>query len=88
MQKQIAYYESKLAYEMDPSDLYHALQAGEDIIVIDARQAAHYEREHIPGAINLPHREMNEKVQLIWTSRKCMYVIVMASAAMLLPKAH
>ena len=61
MQKQIAYYESKLAYEMDPSDLYHALQAGEDIIVIDARQAAHYEREHIPGAINLPHREMNEE---------------------------
>lgn len=60
MNKQIEFYENKLAYEMDPSDLFHALEAGENIIPVDARQAFGFEKEHIPGAINLPHREMTE----------------------------
>ncbi len=59
--KQIEYYESKLAYEMDSSDLFDALENGEEIIVVDARQEHGFEREHIPGAINLPHRKMNEE---------------------------
>lgn len=58
--EQMKFYESKLAFEIDPSDLYSALSAGEKVIVIDARQAHGYEREHIPNAVNLPHREMNE----------------------------
>ena len=58
MNAQIEYYQNKLAYEMDPSDLYHALGEGEKIIPIDARQAFGYEKEHIPGAINIPHKTM------------------------------
>lgn len=61
MNEQIKFYESKLRYEMDPSDLFHALENEEDIIVIDARQAHGYEKEHIPRAINLPYRNMNEE---------------------------
>ncbi|UII32121.1 rhodanese-like domain-containing protein [Fulvivirga ulvae] len=60
MNKQIEFYESKLAYEMDPSDLFDALENMEDVVVIDARQSFGYEKEHIPGAINIPHREMSE----------------------------
>ena len=60
MQNQIAFYKSKLAFEMDPSDLFHALEKEENLIPIDARQAFGYEKEHIPNAINLPHREMTE----------------------------
>ena len=59
MEEQIKFYEAKLAYEMDPSDLFQALEKGGNIIVIDARQAHGFEKEHIPGAINLPHKEMN-----------------------------
>ncbi len=61
MNEQIKYYESKLTFEMDPSDLFAALETENDLVVVDARQAFGYEREHIPNAINFPHREMNEE---------------------------
>ena len=61
MKNQIEFYQAKLAYEMDPSDLFQALENGEDLVVLDARQASAYQRERIPSAINLPHREMNEE---------------------------
>ena len=61
MNEQIKYYESKLTFEMDPSDLFAALETENDLVVVDARQAFGYEREHIPTAINFPHREMNEE---------------------------
>lgn len=60
MQKQIEFYENKLSYEMDPSDLYDAFENGTEHIAVDARQVFGYEKEHIPTAINLPHREMTE----------------------------
>ncbi|HJY14109.1 MAG TPA: rhodanese-like domain-containing protein [Flavobacterium sp.] len=58
MDAQIKHYENKLAFEMDPSDLFDALNNGEKVVVIDARKAFGYEAEHIPTAINIPHREM------------------------------
>ena len=58
MNPQIEFYENKLAYEMDPSDLFAALENGESIVAIDTRQPFGYEKEHIPTAINLPHRSM------------------------------
>lgn len=58
MEAQIKHYENKLAFEMDPSDLFNALNNGEKVIVIDARKAFGFEAEHIPTAINIPHREM------------------------------
>lgn len=59
MEEQIKFYESKLAFEMDPSDLFDALNNGEKVIALDARKAFGFEAEHIPNAINIPHREMN-----------------------------
>ena len=64
MNKQIEYYQHKLDFEMDPSDLFHALENGDDIVPLDTRQLSGFEREHIPNAINIPHREMNEKSTL------------------------
>jgi rhodanese-related sulfurtransferase len=55
------HYEHKLLFEMDPSDLFAALEAKEHIVVIDARKDFAFHKERIPGSINLPHREMNEK---------------------------
>ncbi|ALL08750.1 rhodanese [Pedobacter sp. PACM 27299] len=59
MDAQIKHYENKLAFEMDPSDLFEALKNGEKVIAMDARKVFGFEAEHIPGAINIPHREMN-----------------------------
>lgn len=60
MEAQIKYYENKLAFEMDPSDLFDALNNGENIVVIDARRSFGFDAERIPTAINIPHREMLE----------------------------
>ena len=58
MNDQIRYYSDKLAYEIDSWDLQVALDAGENITVIDARSSEAFQREHIPAAINIPHRTM------------------------------
>jgi len=58
MKGQLAYYSNKLEFETDSWDLKTALEKGERIVVIDARSVESYRREHLPGAINLPHRTM------------------------------
>ena len=59
MDGQLKHYSDKLAYEIDSWDLNVALEAGERIVVIDARSPEAFQREHIPGAINIPHRTMS-----------------------------
>jgi rhodanese-related sulfurtransferase len=61
MNEQIKFYETKLKFEMDPSDLFDALNQNEKVIAVDARKPEGFDREHIPGAINIPHRTMNEE---------------------------
>ncbi|EXU76742.1 rhodanese-like domain-containing protein [Erwinia mallotivora] len=56
--EQLAYYQKKLAYETDSWDLYLAMKNGENVVIVDGRAKEAYLREHIPGAINLPHKEM------------------------------
>lgn len=58
MQDQIRFYADKLAYEIDPADLHALLTANAAVVVVDARSADAYAREHIPGAVNIPHRTM------------------------------
>lgn len=59
-QRQLRYCEKKLAFEIDSWDLAVALEAGERVVVVDARSPDAFRREHIPGAINLPHRAIGE----------------------------
>ena len=61
MNEQLDHYEKKLAFETDSWDLKVALEAGEKVIVIDARSPEAYQREHIPGAVNIPHRQMSDE---------------------------
>jgi rhodanese-related sulfurtransferase len=58
-QHQLTHYSNKLAYEIDSWDLSVALEAGENITVIDTRSPEFFQREHIPGAISIPHRTMS-----------------------------
>jgi rhodanese-related sulfurtransferase len=60
MNEQIEFFESKLRFEIDAFDLFTAINAGVKIVLIDTRKKEGYEAEHIPGALSLPHAEMNE----------------------------
>jgi rhodanese-related sulfurtransferase len=74
MEAQIQHYENKLAFEMDPSDLFDALGKSEKMIPLDARKSFGYDAEHIPGAINIPHREMNVE-STAHLSKDVLYVV-------------
>lgn len=69
------HFKLRLQTETDASDLHKDLLAGiPGIVVVDARSQESYERGHIPGAICLPHREMNEKTTAAW-SKEDLYVV-------------
>jgi len=53
------FYEAKLKYETDSWDLFEAL-SNDDVVAIDARSEEAFGIEHIPTAINIPHRTMSE----------------------------
>ncbi|WP_428739078.1 rhodanese-like domain-containing protein [Sulfurimonas sp.] len=57
----LEFYEAKLMYEIDSWDLNEGLKKNENIVVIDTRSNEAYNLEHIPSAINIPHRTMNEE---------------------------
>ena len=60
---QIDFYQAKLDFEIDSAELFAALKADSGkIVVVDARCAAAYGIEHIPAAINLPHRTLSNAV--------------------------
>ena len=56
---QMEHYKQKLAFETDSWDLFEMLGRDEPVVVVDGRSAEAYAREHIPGAVNLPHRELS-----------------------------
>ncbi len=60
MKDHIQHYRDKLRYETDSWDLNEAMQNDERVVVIDARSPKAFAEGHIPGAINFPHRTMNE----------------------------
>ena len=70
MKDQINFYENKLRYEIDPADLYAALNNNEAIVVVDARKQEGYQNEHIPGSVNLPHAQMNAETTKDWDRSK------------------
>ncbi len=57
---QVEFYEAKLSFEIDSWDLYEAIKSGEPVVVVDARSEEAYKIEHIPSAVSIPHKTMNE----------------------------
>ena len=53
------YFANKMAFTTGPVELHRNLGDGNNIVVIDVREAEDYEKGHIPGAINLPHDKWN-----------------------------
>ena len=58
--QQLMHYQNKLNYEIDSWDTFEQLEKpNSNLIVVDGRSAEAYAKEAIPGAINLPHREIS-----------------------------
>jgi rhodanese-related sulfurtransferase len=56
------HFEERLAYETDPADVWKAIEsATADFVLVDCRPKGSYEKAHIPGAISLPWREIDEE---------------------------
>ena len=71
--EQLAFYQRKLAYETDSWDLCEALQEGQHVVVVDGRSREAYEKEHIPGAICIPHRTITKDL-VAGLDRTALYV--------------
>jgi rhodanese-related sulfurtransferase len=61
MSDQLEHYRRKLQYEIDSWDLKISRESGGHVTVIDVRAPAAFAREHIAGAINIPHRTMSKE---------------------------
>jgi rhodanese-related sulfurtransferase len=57
----LLHFRDKLAFETDAWDLNEMLRVGDNVTVVDARSEVAYAQEHIPSAINLPHRTINSE---------------------------
>lgn len=71
--EQLAYYHKKLSYEIDSWDLFTGVNDGKNIVIVDGRSSQSYETEHIPGAINLPHRTISQN-SLAELDKSALYV--------------
>ena len=61
MKTQISHFQAKLHNEIDTWDFDESLLRNDDIIVVDARSEAAFSKGHIPGTVNIPYRQMNER---------------------------
>jgi rhodanese-related sulfurtransferase len=54
------YFGAELAFEVDPDDLVRDLEAGrtEGYVVVETRAEEAFAQARIPGAINLPYRDL------------------------------
>jgi len=55
----VEFYRHKLLYEIDSWDLVELRRNDPFVVVVDTRPKEIFDREHIPGAMNFPHRTIN-----------------------------
>lgn len=57
----------RLSLETDCADVHESFRTGAaDFVLLDVRGPASYAKGHVPGAINLPHREITEDRMAAW----------------------
>ena len=57
-----AHFESKLAFESDPSDVrFDSLNSPGTFTIVDCRSPESFAKRHLPGALNIPYRTMDAK---------------------------
>jgi rhodanese-related sulfurtransferase len=62
-----AHFAHRLSVETDCADVHASLTDGPvDFVLLDVRGPHAYGREHVPGAINLPHRQITRERMASW----------------------
>lgn len=59
-------------------DLEAHLDAGDPLTLVEALPKAHYDRGHLPGAINIPHDEIDERAASALPDRDATIVVYCA----------
>ncbi len=61
-----AFFAAELAFEADPDDVHRDLLAGDTsgYVLVETRGPETFARARIPGAINLPYRDLPERLDL------------------------
>ncbi len=58
----VAHFGGRLEFETDCWDVREAMSSGAPgFVLLDVRSAEAYAEGHVPGAVNLPHREITEE---------------------------
>ena len=74
----LQHFEAGFAFETDCWDTHAALQQEDPgFVLVDARSPAHYERGHIPGAVNIPHGKIIES-RLVKYPESTLFVVYCA----------
>jgi rhodanese-related sulfurtransferase len=65
-----AHFANRLSLETDCADVHEAMSAAgggaADFVLLDVRGPQAYARAHVPGAINLPHRQITVERMSAW----------------------
>ena len=61
-----AHFAARLSLETDCADVHEALLGEPDFVLLDVRGPHAYARSHVPGALNLPHREITAERMDAW----------------------
>ena len=65
-----AHFANRLALETDCADVHEAMSGAgggaADFVLLDVRGPQAYVRAHVPGAINLPHRQITAERMRAW----------------------
>lgn len=57
----LEFFQSRLSFETDCWDVHYAMNNDlQDFVLLDVRGEALFEQGHVPGAVNLPHSQINE----------------------------
>ncbi len=60
----VSYFETKLEAEWGPFDLKHVIDENpQRVVVLDTRDAESFAKEHIPGAVNIPGQELENRLK-------------------------
>jgi len=58
----LAHFEARLAFETDCADVWYATRHEQkDFVLVDVRSPALYAAGHVPGAVNIPTRQIMEQ---------------------------
>ena len=74
----LRHFAAKLRFETDCDDVHTAMRSPDPgFVLLDVRGPAAFARGHVPGALNLPRREMTEARMAAW-ARGTLFVVYCA----------